>query len=187
MDDLLPLLCAHSPWKQHLTLHARGAKALASEENCVVVMFGMIGVTFLLHKGPTAHILKAPGRVASLDEADWLKEEKEKNSPGKLRHSPPLTRLFLTGTGGPAWENLSSWSSGVKPLTKPFMGETGALQFMSLFILGLPLHWLLLLFVGGHVMTGGGVWLDQMVNGSRLEQIHNVDVKYLYSDHKNKV
>lgn len=70
MNDLLALLSAHSALKQALTLHARGAKALASEKNCMVMMFGMIGVTFLLHKGPTTHVLKAPGRVASLDEAD---------------------------------------------------------------------------------------------------------------------
>lgn len=70
MDDLLRLLSAHTPWWQHLTLHACGTEALASEENGVVMMFGMIRVTFLLHKGPAAHVLKAPGWVASLDEAD---------------------------------------------------------------------------------------------------------------------
>lgn len=46
---------------------------------------------------------------------------------------------------------------------KPFMGETGALQLSSLVILGLPLCWLLLLFVVGRDITemtggGGGVW-----------------------------
>ena len=59
-----------------LTLHPRGAEALASEEDCVVVVFGVIRVAFLLHKGPAAHVLQAPGRVASLNEADGLTRQK---------------------------------------------------------------------------------------------------------------
>lgn len=67
-------------WNQLLTLHAGGAEALASEEDRMVVVLRMIRIAFLLHKGPTAHVLKAPGRVPSLDEADWLREENERNS-----------------------------------------------------------------------------------------------------------
>lgn len=66
-------------WNQRLTLHAGGAEALASEEDCVVMVFRMVWIAFLLHKGPAAHVLKAPGRVPSLDEADWLREENERN------------------------------------------------------------------------------------------------------------
>lgn len=43
-----------------LTLHPRGAEALASEENCVVVVFSVVRVAFLLHKRPAAYILQAP-------------------------------------------------------------------------------------------------------------------------------
>lgn len=64
MDNLLWLAPAHSHSNQcvlwHLTLHSCGAKALSSEENCVVVVLGVIRVAFLLHKRPAAHILKAP-------------------------------------------------------------------------------------------------------------------------------
>lgn len=61
-----------------LTLHPRGAEALASEENCMVVVLGVIKVTFLLHKGPAAHILQAPRWVSSFNEADGLTGKSEK-------------------------------------------------------------------------------------------------------------
>lgn len=57
-----------------LTLHPRGTEALASEEDCVVVVLGVLRVAFLLHEGPAAHVLQAARRVASLDEADGLTE-----------------------------------------------------------------------------------------------------------------
>lgn len=166
------LLSAQSPQKQHLTLHACGAEALASEENCMVVMFGMIGVTFLLHKGPAAHVLKAPGRVASLDEADWLKVEKERNLPGKPGLRTLLTRQKLENLHGPL---IFVWWHGTNNLC-----ESRALQLFSLLILGLPLCQQLLLFVDVHATSlrwwWEGVWLGQMASGSWRD----VDVKYLY-------
>lgn len=63
-----------------LTLHSGGAEALASEENGVVVVLGVIRVALLLDKSPAAHVLKAPRRVAPLDEADGLKGKKETNT-----------------------------------------------------------------------------------------------------------
>lgn len=38
----------------------------------MVVVFGVIRIAFLLHKGPAAHVLQAPRWVASLNEADGL-------------------------------------------------------------------------------------------------------------------
>lgn len=61
-----------------LTLHPCGSEALASEENCVVVVLGVIRVAFLLHKRPAAHVLQAPRWVASFNEADRLREREKK-------------------------------------------------------------------------------------------------------------
>jgi len=60
------------PAVSSLTLHAGGAEALAGEEDGVVVVLRVLGVRLLLHKGPAAHVLQAPGRVPALDEADGL-------------------------------------------------------------------------------------------------------------------
>lgn len=59
---------------QGLTLHAGGAEALAGKENCMVVVFGVISVAFLLHKSPAANILQTPWWVSSFNEADGLKK-----------------------------------------------------------------------------------------------------------------
>lgn len=57
-----------------LTLHPRRAEALASQEDGVVVVLGVLRVALLLHEGPSADVLQAAGRVPPLDEADGLTE-----------------------------------------------------------------------------------------------------------------
>lgn len=105
-------------WNQLLTLHAGGAEALAGEEDCVVVVFRMVWIAFLLHKGPTAHVLKAPGRVPSLDEADWLREENERNF---LRDPPSsLVQLFLKETG--EHKSKQAWNTLILSESQPGPG-----------------------------------------------------------------
>lgn len=76
----------------YLTLHSCGTKALASKENCVIVVFGVIKVSFLLHKCPAAHILKAPWWVATFNEADWLKK---KSTERERERKNTVTELWL--------------------------------------------------------------------------------------------
>lgn len=46
----------------------------------MVVVLGVIGIAFLLHEGPAAHVLQAPRWVASLNEADGLTGKGERNA-----------------------------------------------------------------------------------------------------------
>lgn len=59
---------------KYSTLHTCGAKVLPCEEDGVVVVLGVVGVVPLLRVGPSAHLLQAARRVATLDQANGLQE-----------------------------------------------------------------------------------------------------------------
>lgn len=59
---------------KYSTLHTCGTKVLPCEEDGVVVVLGVVGVEPLLCVGPSAHLLQAARRVATLDQTDGLRE-----------------------------------------------------------------------------------------------------------------
>lgn len=74
--------CTRPASSRGLTLHPCGAEALASEEDGVVVVLGVIQVALLLHEGPAADVLQTPGRVPPFDEADGLADRRQKQPSG---------------------------------------------------------------------------------------------------------
>lgn len=54
------------------TLHASRAKALAREEDGMVMVLRVFWILFLLHEGPAAHVLQTPRGVSTLDKANGL-------------------------------------------------------------------------------------------------------------------
>lgn len=59
---------------KYSTLHTCGTKVLPCEEDGVVVVLGVVGVVPLLRVRPSAHLLQAARRVATLDQANGLQE-----------------------------------------------------------------------------------------------------------------
>lgn len=60
--------------RKYSTLHTCGTKVLPCEEDGVVVVLGMVGVVPLLRVGPSAHLFQAARWVATLNQADGLRE-----------------------------------------------------------------------------------------------------------------
>lgn len=67
--------CTGLDREKYSTLHTCGTKILPGQEDGMVVVLGVVGVPPLLGVGPATHLLQAPGRVPTLNQADGLAEE----------------------------------------------------------------------------------------------------------------